>query len=380
MCSCPSCCRQPFLAQGRGSSPHGATMELECTIVDGDAPDPEFMLLAFGSNFFLFSPVTGEMQQLDGQGPHELLADEQNDGAMTVFSGPQRAKALAADLMSLRLHRDVDGTVMVSAPESPHQPLSELRAKYTTLAISIIVGGDASNLPRLDCETYHFAASVLGWTVFWLYGFVTDAIGLTVARHLRYNTMVSPWKAKLAELLEFVDATGTETDDHFRVSFRAAWARGHTSTDDMGSAAGHDAMTQEPDHSCSSFALVVVLAHYACKLVHGRRATNVTPEEIQLRSQCIFSHIVRAFVKHDTEFAYAFQDGMEVNFKIFRSCRIGSRGRCSKQGALETNCAPASEFSRCQGNACPCSTMPRPSARPPQIGAFSHGAQLGKPR
>lgn len=352
-------------------------MDAACMDTDEGAPDLELMMLALGNEFFLFSPVTGELQRMDGEGPHELDTDEGDNGAMTVVSGPQRAKMLAIDLMTVRLELVADGVVSVVAPDQPRHTISEWRSRYTTCAISITVGGDASNLPRFDCETYHFMSSVPGWAVFWVYGFVTDAIGLTEARNLRYNTLVGPWKVKVADVLMFVDTRGTTVEDHFRVSFRAAWAKAQVDIDDVGDAPLGFATTQEPDHSCSSFALLVVLAGYACKPVHGRRATKVPAKEIQLRGQCVFMHIIRAFLNQDTEFAYVFQGEVEVTFRIRRSCSGTVPGVSSAlaAGGIRGQEFPIPMLSRHRSSCRLCFGGAQTSAQTARSGGASHGAQ-----
>lgn len=288
--------------------------------------DLELSLLAFAPGFHLFSPVTGELKHLDEPRPHELVPDDAGVGALVVVSGIEKKKTPASSLMQLRLRGRADGALFVVAPGRPRQSLTDLRLQYTTLAISISVGGDVPDLQRFDCETYHFASSNVGWTVFWVFGFVTDAIGLTEARHLRYTTLTAPWKAKVAELIGFVDATGTSDADHFRISHRAAWAKSPATTELEDDAALQCSRTREPDHSMSSFALLIVLAMYSCKQVHRRRETQVTPEAIQLRAKCVFLQVVRAFVKGDAEFSYAYDEETEVLFRVSRRLRDGCWG------------------------------------------------------
>lgn len=85
------------------------------------------VLLAFGADFYLFSPVTGELNRLGDPGPHELVEDDAGGGALVVCSGPAKVKTPAIDLVQLQLRRRADGALLVAAPGRPRQSLVDLR-------------------------------------------------------------------------------------------------------------------------------------------------------------------------------------------------------------------------------------------------------------
>lgn len=296
----------------------------------GDEENREILLLGFGDQCALFNLHTGELHRLAASTSYDLSVGD--DGQPMLFTGDGCAPRPAADMMKMKLEAGPDGRLHVRRDADVVHSLEDLRSQYSTFALNFGLVESAGVACKFECEAYHFASGAAGWTIFWVYGFLTDALGLTTRRHIRYHSLIIPWKAKISEFLGFIDPAAS-ADDHFRVSSRALQARCHERGDE---ALPMSIFTAEADHSFSTFALVLVLAIYLARPAHGRRSTQMEKGVILTRSRIFMRLFLRKFVLGDADFSYAI-DGVEVPFHIRRvgeSVRVDWRSVLGKARCL----------------------------------------------
>ena len=278
---------------------------------DDDDEDP--LLIGFGDVFALFSPRTGELVRVGQPGPHELVRDgagelcvqqSQEDGISTPVK----------DLLKARLQTQDDVDIITYADGRRPLSLEQARREWTTMAFDIAIPDHGHGLSRFQCEAYHFVVSDAGWTIFWVYGYLSDALGITERKLFRYSTLAGPWKAHVAEFLPFVDESGGEAELHFRSSLRAAQMRYKGNADGVPMTTFE---THEADHSMSSYALLVVLCMYSARPVHGRRAIHVSPGAVLARSRAVLNQLLRKFILGNAEFCYQHEE-KEMLLRIVR--------------------------------------------------------------
>lgn len=245
------------------------------------APDPneDVLLFGFGGAFVLFNCLSGDLRRLPHAGPYELCTGA--DGALSLKPGLRgAAETPVAEIMQLKLSSD-EGSTFVMRAGRPPETLVECRKRYATIAISIDISGHDVGLTKLRCETYHFMSTSIRWTVFWVFGFITDALGVTESKHIRCASLVGPWRTKVADFLVWVCNEEELAEHHCRQSSRVVQAKAR-----LGTANELNVFdSPEPDNSCSTFAVLVVVVFYACKGAHGRRSTKCNQADIKARSE-----------------------------------------------------------------------------------------------
>lgn len=295
--------------------------------MSGVPPPGEVLLLGFGRSFAAFNPATGELRRLpEANGGYELVCDHEHDDNLSIRPGLDAVGSTpVSQLFKMWLEEDGEES-LVKMQGRPPQSLWDLRCQFRTVAMQVEVSAARHGLSSFKCEAYHFAASKAAWTVFWVYGFLSDALGLTNQKHFRYATLSSPWKSKVAELLSFVDSGEPCVEDHFKVSCKAAVAKAASEGVEAIPLNMHG--DQTPDHAMSTFALFVVLSLYAGGWVHKRRAKNVSALDIVARAKATLDSLTYTFASGDAEFVYDFE-GSEVPIRLERRDHIVKAQWCS---------------------------------------------------